>query len=139
MLYASLEIEKKPLSKKKRGVSNSVLNQGDWYKLGVDIDGVYEITYSDLQALGIDVENIDPNKIQLFGKPGGMLPLLNSEERIEDLQEMAIKVEGSSDGQFNNTPIVSCLRTISNQWKYDSISGLFKHQFITFLILHTTF
>ena len=86
LLYASLKIEKKPFAKKKRGVFNSVLNQGDWYKLGVDIDGVYEITYSDLQSLGIDVENIDPNKIQLYGMPGGMVPLLNNEERIEDLQ-----------------------------------------------------
>ena len=128
LLYASLEIEKKPLSKKKRGVSNSVLNQGDWYKLGVDIDGVHEITYSDLQALGIDVENIDPNKIQLFGKPGGMLPLLNSEERIEDLQEMAIKVEGSSDGQFNYNDKVVFYGQSPNQWEYDSIDGLFKHQ-----------
>ena len=40
--------------------------------------------------------------IQLFGRPAGMLPLLNNEERVEDLQELAIQVEGSSDGQFNN-------------------------------------
>ena len=128
LLYASLKIEKKPLVMKKRSVSNSVLNQGDWYKLGVNIDGVHEITYGDLQALGIDVENIDPDKIQLYGKPAGMLPLLNNEERIEDLQELAIKVEGSSDAQFDNNDKVVFYGQSPNQWEYDSIGGLFKHQ-----------
>ena len=128
LLYASLKIEKKPFAKKKRGVFNSVLNQGDWYKLGVDIDGVHEITYSDLQSLGIDVENIDPNKIQLYGMPGGMVPLLNNEERIEDLHELAIQVEGSSDGQFNYNDKVVFFGQSPNQWEYDSIGGIFKHQ-----------
>ena len=128
LLYASLELEKKQLFMKKRAVSSSVLNQGDWYKIGVDVDGVHEITYNDLQSLGIDVENIDPDKIQLFGRPGGMLPLLNNIERIEDLQELAINVEGSSDGQFNNNDKLVFYGQSPNQWKYDSIDGFFKHQ-----------
>ena len=57
-----------------------------------------------------------------------MLPLLNNEERIEDLQELAINVEGSSDGQFNNNDKVVFYGQSPNQWKYDSIDGLFKHQ-----------
>ena len=57
-----------------------------------------------------------------------MLPLLNNEERVEDLQELAIQVEGSSDGQFNYNDKVVFYGQSPNQWKYDSISGLFKHQ-----------
>ena len=128
LLYASLEVEKKPLAMKKRGVSSSVLRQGDWYKIGVDVNGVHEITYNDLQSLGIDVVNVDPDKIQLFGRPAGMLPLLNNEERVEDLQELAIQVEGGSDGQFNNNDKVVFYGQSPNQWEYDSIGGLFKHQ-----------
>ena len=128
LLYASLELEKKPTTIKKRGASSSVLNQGDWYKVGVEIDGIHEITYGDLQSLGIDVANIDPDMIQLFGRPAGMLPLLNNEERVEDLQELAIQVEGSSDGQFNNNDKVIFYGQSPNKWEYDSILGLFKHQ-----------
>ena len=128
LLYTSLEFEKKPIAIKKRGASNSVLSQGDWYRVGVEIDGVHEITYSDLQSLGIDVVNIDPDMIQLFGRPAGMLPLLNNEERVEDLQELAIQVEGSSDGQFNNNDKVVFYGQSPNKWEYDSIEGLFKHQ-----------
>jgi len=128
LLYASLEFKKKPLAMKKKSVSSSVLNQGDWYKIGVNVDGVHKITYNDLQSLGIDVVNIDPDKIQLFGRPGGMLPLLNNEERVEDLQELAIQVEGGSDGQFNNNDKVVFYGQSPHQWEHDSISGLFKHQ-----------
>ena len=66
---------------------NSVLKDGNWYKISVDEDGVYSLSYSDLQSLGVNVTNLDVNSIRLYGNGGGMLPRLNSEFRYDDIQE----------------------------------------------------
>ena len=34
---------------------NSVLSVGSWYKISVDQDGIYQITYSHLQELNLDL------------------------------------------------------------------------------------
>ena len=104
------------------------MSQGNWFKIAVDKNGVHQIGYNDLASLGLDVSNINPNQIQLFGRPAGMLPLLNSEERIEDLQELALKVVGSADGSFDNQDKVLFFGQSPNQWTHDTITNLFTHQ-----------
>lgn len=129
LVFAELSIDQKQSTILKRGgVANSVLSQGNWYKIAVTQNGVHHITASDLQSLGIDITSINPNKIQLFGRSGGMLPLLNSVERVEDLEELAIKVEGSSDGSFDAPDKIVFYGQSPHQWKYDSLTTLFKHQ-----------
>lgn len=129
LLFAELNIDKQQSQTLKRGGSlSSVLSQGSWYKIAVNQNGVHEITLSDLQSLGIDVSSVDPNKIQLFGRPGGMLSLLNSVGRVDDLEELAIKVEGSSDGNFNDQDKILFFGQSPHQWGYDSATTLFKHQ-----------
>ena len=76
---------------------NSVLKDGNWYKISVDEDGVYSLSYSDLQSLGINVTNLDINSIRLYGNGGGMLPRLNSEFRYDDIQENAIQILDEND------------------------------------------
>ena len=71
---------------------NSVLHSGDWFKIGVSEDGVYQISYNDFQTLGINVSNLDVQSIKLYGNGGGMLPSQNSTNRINDLSENAIEV-----------------------------------------------
>ena len=80
---------------------NSVLSTGNWYKLSAYETGIHIITYNDLVALGIPVSTIDPRNISLYGNGPGELPLLNSDPRPEDLQEMAIEINGESDGIFD--------------------------------------
>ncbi|MFT4523976.1 MAG: hypothetical protein ACI85F_000117 [Bacteroidia bacterium] len=82
--------------------SSSKLAGGSWYKISVAEDGIYNITYSDLEALGMDPSSIDPRKISLYGNGGGMVPIINGEERLDDLQENAIIVTGESDGDFDS-------------------------------------
>ena len=129
LLFTHLKtIKQTPISSKRSSNINSVLSQGNWYKIAVDKNGVHQIDYNDLASLGLDVSNINPNQIQLFGRPAGMLPLLNSEERIEDLQELALKVVGSADGSFDNQDKVLFFGQSPNQWTHDTITNLFTHQ-----------
>lgn len=81
---------------------NSVLNTGQWFKVSVQSDGIYQIDFSLLRSLGADPNTINPATIKVFGHTNGMLPQANSAIRQKDLLEIAVLVTGESDGKFNN-------------------------------------
>ena len=56
-----------------------------YYKIPVAEDGIYRITYTELQNAGIPVNTINPRRIQIFHRG----------------QEMGINVEGQDDDQLN--------------------------------------
>ena len=81
--------------------NNSVLQSGNWYKLGIGTTGIYKLGYEQLQNLGIAVDQINPKNIRVYGNGGGILPEGNYIARYDDLQENAIQVIGEDDGAFN--------------------------------------
>lgn len=110
--------------------SNSVLASGNWYKVAVAQDGVYRLTYSDLEALGMDVESIDPRRLNIYGNGGGMLPQPNSAFRHDDLQQNAIEVVGESDGSFDQGDYIIFYGKGPHKWVQDSTKcGLFRHEY----------
>lgn len=84
----------------------SVLSEHTWYRLSVTKEGAYRLDYATLQAMGIDMNNLNPSQIRLFGNPSGALPEKNSESRPDDLTEMAICVTGADDGSFDEGDLV---------------------------------
>jgi hypothetical protein len=86
-------------------ISNSVLAAGEWYRFYVEKSGIYRISKSFLQQLGLDV-NVDPRRIKIYGNGGRMLPLLNSADYPADLAENAIMFVGEQDGQFDNSDYI---------------------------------
>src|SRR5690606_30597263 len=48
-------------------VGNSVLSSGDWYKFYVDTTGVFRLSKSFLDRLGIRTNNINPQEIKIYG------------------------------------------------------------------------
>ncbi|CAM2935254.1 type IX secretion system sortase PorU [Flavobacterium frigoris] len=83
-------------------ISNSVLAIGDWYRFYIEKSGVYKISKSFLQDLGINLNAIDPKKIKIYGNGGKMLPLSNNIYYPSDLTENAIQIIGENDGNFDN-------------------------------------
>ncbi|WP_452223583.1 type IX secretion system sortase PorU [Lacinutrix chionoecetis] len=83
-------------------ITNSVLSTGSWYKFGIDRSGVFKLTKSFLNDLGINTNNIDPRNIKIYGSGGQMIPYLNSSTYPIDPAENAIKVIGEEDGVFND-------------------------------------
>jgi hypothetical protein len=81
--------------------SQSVLKDGDWYKIAIDTSTIYKIDYQDMVNYGIDPSTIEVEKIRLFGNGGLSLPESLSLEREDDLQELAIKIIGGEDGTFD--------------------------------------
>ncbi|AJR02516.1 type IX secretion system sortase PorU [Siansivirga zeaxanthinifaciens] len=85
-----------------QALSNSVLSTGEWFRFYVDTTGVFKLSKSFLQRLGVNVNNVDPRNIKLFGNGGRMIPYANSEPYPFDVQENAIKFVGENDGVFDN-------------------------------------
>lgn len=85
---------------------HSVLSEHTWYRLSVTQEGAYQLDYATLQAMGINMNGLNPNQIRLFGNPSGALPERNSDNRPDDLTEMAICVTGADDGSFDAGDLV---------------------------------
>ena len=82
-------------------ITNSVLSTGTWHRFYVDKTGVFRLTRSFLNAIGVNT-NVDPRTIKIYGNGGAMLPVANNEFYPFDLTENAIRVIGEEDGVFNN-------------------------------------
>jgi hypothetical protein len=60
------------------------------YKIPVSQDGIYQLTYTDTLNGGIDVARVDPRTFEMYNQGG----------------EVAIYVEGESDGKFNQNDYI---------------------------------
>lgn len=80
---------------------NSVLASGMWFKIGVIEDGIYKITFSWLKSNGINISQLDPSTIRIFGNGGKVLPQSNQAPRTADLVENALMISGAGDGRFD--------------------------------------
>ncbi|MCB4807677.1 type IX secretion system sortase PorU [Tamlana sp. 62-3] len=89
-----------------KGLSNSVLNSGEWYKFYVDTTGVFKLSRSFLQRLGVNVNSVDPRTIKLYGYGGAMVPYANATEYPTDVPENAIKFVGEEDGSFDSNDYI---------------------------------
>ncbi len=83
-------------------ISNSVLASGSWFRFYIKTSGVYSLSKSFIESLGVNLSGVDPKKIKIYGNGGRMLPLLNSIPYPNDLEENAIQVTGENDGAFDS-------------------------------------
>ena len=108
--------------------TNSILSSGNWYKVSVNTNGIYRISYDDLVSYGIDASNINPENIALYGNGAGMLPESNDSPVYDDLQPVAIQVTGEQDGHFDPGDYILFYGEAPTVWNYDSENNLFSHQ-----------
>jgi hypothetical protein len=107
---------------------SSALSTGKWYKVAVEKNGVYRISYNDFRQMGFDVSNIDPRKIKIFGNQGGMLPQANAASRPADLTENAIYVSGEEDGIFNSGDYILWYAEGPDLVQYDVQRSIFRYE-----------
>lgn len=106
---------------------NSVLANGNWYKLSVTSEGVHRMDAAFFNTLGIN-GNIPSAAIRVFGNEGGMLPEANNSSRIDDLEEISIVVVDGGDGIFNGSDHILFFTPGSHQWIKDSANKRFIHK-----------
>lgn len=107
--------------------ANSKLAQGDWYRFLVDKDGVYELTYSFLQQMGVDMSNLASDDINIYGNHEGLLPFTNTPGRPTDLLQNAILVEDGGDGRFDPGDRILFYASGPQRWETGPDGKLFEH------------
>lgn len=108
--------------------NNSVMATGDWYKIGVVEDGVYKLTITELEDLGVDTDILNPQALNIFGNGYGQLPYDNSVERPDDLLQNSIFVEGEADEVFDQDDYILFYAKGPHKWNYGAESSLFNHE-----------
>lgn len=102
-------------------IQNSVLSTGNWHRFYVEKSGVYKLSKSFLQSIGVNVA-VDPRNIKLYGNGGRMLPLLNSISYPIDLEENAVQFVGEEDGVFNDNDYILFYAEGVDTWNAESLT-----------------
>jgi hypothetical protein len=124
-----VSVTSKPLAAvKKDFVGSSVLGDinSDWYKISVTRDGIYKLDKSFFSSIGVDVANLNPASINIYGNGNGKLPELNSVFRPDDLLKNDILFVGESDGSFDEADYI-----LFHAWgpnKINQVGGEFQRE-----------
>ncbi len=105
---------------------NSVLEKGEFYKISVEKTGIFRLDKDFIETkIGKSISGINPKSIKIYGQRGGMLPEENSANRIDDLKELSIYVEGETDGKFDAGDYVLFYGEGPEKLDFDSIRNNF--------------
>lgn len=132
LISADLQLEytssNTPPQKAQASTTNSVLNQGDFYKFEVNQTGVHKIDLNFIRDLGFD-ETVSTNNIRVYGNGGGMLPELAGAQRVDDLLENPIEVvDNNKNGQLDDQDYILFYAEGPHQWEYNNNSKRFEHE-----------
>lgn len=108
--------------------AESALANGDWYKFGVTQSGLYKLDYDFLKSLGMNVDNVNPNTLKIFGQMGGMLPNLAGSATTDDVQEFAIKVVSANNTTFTQGDYILFYAPGPEKWTYNPTAKTYRHQ-----------
>ena len=86
---------------------------------------MHKIDYSFLSNLGIDMNNLNPQYIQLLGNGGEALPEDMVTPVPDDIQENAIHVQGEADGKFDQDDYILFYAKSTSNWTYDASQTCF--------------
>jgi len=107
---------------------NSVLSNGNWYKLAILQSGIYKIDATLLQKMGVNTQNINPNNIKIYGNGGCMLPQQTNAFRYNDLTENAIFVKNASSNKFEASDYILFYGQSPHEIVFDKSTQLFSHK-----------
>ncbi|MBD3167276.1 type IX secretion system sortase PorU [bacterium] len=96
-------------------------------KMTLRTEGIYEVTYEDLQARGIDLSGYDPRTFKLYNNGGRLLPDEPETPRDTTLIENAIRVEGEADGSWDPGDRILFYGRSVNHWEPGALAGTFRH------------
>lgn len=118
----------KPKPAAKTTNANSVLANGNWYKIAVDKKGVYKIDYDFIKSkIGVDPSSIDTRNIRIYGNGGVILPESNAVPVPDDLVENAISISDGGDHKLDQGDYVLFYANGPLGWAKDSLNKTFYH------------
>lgn len=103
---------------------NSVLENGDIYKVAIEKTGVYKIDGAFLTS-NFSASDLPSSSIQVFSASGGRVPGLVSEFRYDDLAELPIKMIDGGDGQLNSGDYFLFFAEGADKWEYNKTNNAY--------------
>lgn len=94
-------------------------DEGTWFKMTVDKEGVYILDKQFFESQGIVVSEINPKGIKIYNNGGLELPQDLASSRPEGLIENSIYVSGESDGKFDDGDFVLFYGKPNSGWNYN--------------------
>lgn len=115
--------------KKKSYAPESVLKEGDFYKIRIGSDGIYRIGSAFIRNMGLDPSSILLNQVQLYGNGGGVLPEIIGQPRIDDLAECAIQMfDQNGNNRWDNEDYLLFYGKGPHAWTFDASSGRYNRE-----------
>ncbi|OAV44162.1 type IX secretion system sortase PorU [Lewinella sp. 4G2] len=108
----------------------SALREGQWFRIAVEEEGVHKLSRSFLtETLGANLDGVDPRNIAIYGQPvSGKLPETTNIAPPDDLTEMAISIEGESDGSFDGGDFILFHALGPDARTYDTVLDRFSYE-----------
>ncbi|MCB0514837.1 MAG: type IX secretion system sortase PorU [Chitinophagales bacterium] len=108
--------------------TESILQQGTFFQLKTDKEGIYKIDYNFLSDLGINAGDINMANLRLYGNGGGMLPEVAGQYTIDDLLENSIEVfDLNNNNSFDKDDYILFFAESPHQWYYNNGSNTYTH------------
>ena len=114
--------------KSKNEVTESVLNNGSWFKFKIFESGMYQLSYEELVELNIIQEPISTSQISVYSNPSRMLDFTVGNKRPQDLQEISSKTTGPSNSIFGPGSSLIFYAEANGHEYYDQNDGYFKNE-----------
>jgi len=108
----------------KQAVADPFAATQNWVRLEIGRTDVYRVTGSELSLWGVPTDQIDPAKLRLFrGGSIALHPLPEYPDSLETdrsgLNEVAVTLGGTGDGEFNLTDTITFYAVGTSTWRND--------------------
>ncbi len=103
-----------------------LFSSGQWYKIPIPENGIYQLTADYLENLDINLDSIDPDNLEIWTTGGETLPELNRTPR-KKLTQIPIRVEGASDGTFDQGDRILFYANSPHQLQWEANNQTYRH------------
>jgi hypothetical protein len=103
---------------------NYDLSSGEWFRIPIKEEGVYQITGTFLASAGITINDVQINNIHIYNYGGYALPYKVTDTRPSDLNEIAIEVkDNDQDGLLDENDVIIFYGKGLGGWIPQLVSG----------------
>lgn len=111
----------------RKASEGSPFSKGQWLKVKVKNEGLYEIRGADLKEAGMNILGVDPRTVRMFYGGGRALPEPVTAPRRTHMEEIAIWVQDGGDGRFDESDALLFYGQSMQGWAYDAPHQRFVH------------
>jgi len=110
-------------------------SEGEWYVFEVEQTGIYQLDRNFLKKLGVDVNNLDPREIKIYGWGGRMLPLKITPGHKDFIPQLAVEVHGEADGSFDEGDYILFYAVGKQHWnsEYQTHNNIYDRHALYYL------